>query len=81
MKYKYNFFKLLDGIVLSGDVKLNKPDPAIFELMLQKIGRPASECLLIDDSEANIKTAKGMGFAVIRFESAEKLREELKIVL
>ena len=81
VKYKYDFFKLFDGIILSGEVKLNKPDPAIFQVALQKIGRPASECLLIDDLEANIKTAKEMGFAVIRFESAEKLREELMIVL
>jgi 2-haloacid dehalogenase len=81
VKYKYDFFRLFDGIILSGEVKLNKPDPAIFQVALQKIGRPASECLLIDDLEANIKTAKEMGFAVIRFESAEKLREELMIVL
>jgi 2-haloacid dehalogenase len=81
VKYKYDFFKLFDGIILSGEVKLTKPDPAIFQVALQKIGRPAGECLLIDDLDANIRTAKRMGFAVIRFESAEKLREELKIVL
>ena len=78
VKHRYDFFKLLDGIILSGEVKLNKPDPAIFHLMLKKIGREANECLLIDDSEVNIKTAKGLGFAVIRFQSAEQLREELR---
>jgi 2-haloacid dehalogenase len=35
---KYSFFNVFDDVVLSGAVKLNKPDPAIFELLLDKIG-------------------------------------------
>ena len=77
VKHRYDFFNLFDKIILSGDVKLIKPDPAIFNLTLQKIGCSASECLLIDDSEANIVTAKKMGFATVHFRSPEQLRIEL----
>jgi|SRR5271157_82160 len=77
VRHRYDFFNLFDEIILSGKVKLIKPDPAIFNLTLNKINRPVSECLLIDDSEANINTAKKMGFTVIRFKSPEQLQTEL----
>ena len=78
IRHQYDFFNLFDKIILSGEVKLIKPDPAIFNLTLQTIKRTASECLLIDDSESNIISAKKLGFAVIHFKSPEQLRIELR---
>jgi 2-haloacid dehalogenase len=78
VRRKYTFFDLLDAMVISGQVKLIKPDPAIFHLLLEKIGRPAHECLLIDDSEKNISVAKRLGFATIHFQSAAQLESELQ---
>jgi 2-haloacid dehalogenase len=75
---EYEFFKLFDGIIISGEVKIVKPDPAIFELMLNKIGRSAHECLLIDDSSANIVAAQQLGFATVQFQSPEQLGVELQ---
>jgi len=75
---KYDFFDLFDDMVISGEVKLVKPDPAIFHLMLQRIKRPAAECLLIDDSADNIVTAQSLGLHAIRFESPEQLAVDLK---
>ena len=75
---KYDFFKLLDGYVISGDVRLIKPDPAIFELMIRKIGRPAGECVLIDDAAQNVAAAKELGFETVLFRSPEQLRAELQ---
>ena len=75
---KYPFFQLFDDIILSGEVKLLKPDPAIFNLLLSKIGLSAHECILIDDSQLNIDTAKKLGFATIHFISSEQLRTELQ---
>ncbi len=74
---KYDFFRLFDGIVISGEVKVAKPDPAIFELMLKMINRPAIECLFIDDSEFNISIAQRLGFAAIHFKSPDQLELEL----
>ncbi len=75
---KYDFFKLFDGIIISGEVKLVKPDPAIFEIMLKMINHPAAECLLIDDSAPNIATAEMLGFTAIHFKSPEQLELELQ---
>ena len=75
---KYAFFDLFDDIVLSGDVKMIKPDPAIFKLLLTRIGYPAHNCLLIDDSQSNIVTAKSLGFNTIHFKSPPQLESELQ---
>ncbi|MBN1449966.1 MAG: HAD family phosphatase [Anaerolineales bacterium] len=75
---QYTFFDLLDDIVLSGDVKMLKPDPAIFNLLLHRIGYPAHNCLLIDDSQPNIATANSLGFNTIHFKSPVQLQAELK---
>jgi len=74
---KYGFFHLLDDMVISGAVGHVKPEPEIFEILLAKIGRPAEECLFIDDSPANIRQAQKMGFKTIHYQSAEQLRSEL----
>lgn len=75
---KYDFFKLFDGIVISGTVKVAKPDPAIFELILKMINRPARECLLIDDSALNITAAQKLGFAAIQFKTPGQLELEIQ---
>ena len=79
VRHEFEFLNLFDEIILSGEVKLIKPDPEIFELCLQKISIPADQCLFIDDSEANIIAAKKLGFDTIRFISPEHLKDELEI--
>lgn len=74
---KYEFFGWFDYILISGQVKLAKPDPRIFSLFLEKIHRPAEQCLYIDNSPHNIQVSSQMGFQTIHFRSAEQFREEL----
>jgi 2-haloacid dehalogenase len=74
---KYEFFCWFDYILISGEVKLAKPDPRIFSLFLEKIRRPAEQCLYIDDSMQNIQVSTQMGFQTIHFQSADQLRQEL----
>jgi 2-haloacid dehalogenase len=78
VRNKFIFFDLLDDIVISGEVGQIKPEPEIYKIALQRIGRPANECLFIDDSLANIEQAHKMGFAVVHFQSPEQLETELK---
>ena len=75
---KYAFFEWFDDILLSGEVKLVKPDERIYMLFLERIGRRAEECVFIDDSEPNIAVARRLGFKAIRFESPRQLREALE---
>jgi 2-haloacid dehalogenase len=63
--------------VLSGEEKVIKPDPRIFEVLLERAGRRASECLFVDDSERNVAAARRLGFDAVRFETPERLREAL----
>lgn len=78
VRQKYPFFAWFDDIILSGRVKMTKPDPAIFKLLLKKTGYTAPECVLIDDSQTNIATANKLGFIPIHFTSSEQLRSELQ---
>ena len=77
-QHKYEFFELFDDMVISGDVKMIKLDPAIFELALQRFGKNAGECLYIDDSLPNIQQAQRMEFKTIHFESPEQLKKALQ---
>jgi len=78
IRAKYEFFGWFEEIILSGEVKLLKPDPEIFYLTLDRIGLTALECLLIDDSLPNIQAAQALGFQTIHFETAKQLRSELE---
>jgi len=75
---KYEFFGWFDDIVISGEVGLAKPDPRIFQLTLERVGRPAGECLYIDDSAHNIEVADRLGFKTIHFRSADQLCGQLQ---
>jgi 2-haloacid dehalogenase len=73
----FSFFDKFDEIVYSGEVKLIKPEPEIYHLLLSKIDYSASECLFIDDSLPNIETARSLGFYGHHFSSPEALEAEL----
>jgi 2-haloacid dehalogenase len=77
VRARYEFLSWFQDIVISGAVKIAKPDPRIFELLLERINQPAEDCLLIDDSPDNIQVARGLGFATICLESPEQLRTKL----
>jgi 2-haloacid dehalogenase len=74
---RFDFFKVFDGIVVSGTEKLVKPDSAIFRLILDRYRLKAENALFIDDNIKNIQAAGEMGFHTIHFESPEKLRAQL----
>jgi len=79
VRQKFAFFNLFDSILVSGEVKLAKPDPRIYQIFLQRIGQPAADCLFIDDSAANIAAARQLGFGTILFESEDQLEQELAV--
>ncbi len=74
---KYAFFDLFDDMVISGTVGYVKPEPEIYHILLEKIGRPAQECLFIDESFTNIQQANTMRFKTIHFTSPEQLKQKL----
>ena len=56
--YDLNTF---EGVVVSSDVKMIKPNPAIYEYILKAYNLNPEECLFIDDMEANIEAAERAG--------------------
>jgi 2-haloacid dehalogenase len=78
---KYRIFSLIDNIVVSGEVKQLKPNPEIFHTLLNKYNLKAEESLFIDDNLKNVEGAKAVGINALRFENAEKLRQDLKNML
>ena len=78
IRAQHDFFDLFDDMVISGAVGFVKPEPEIYQIMLEKVGRPAQECLFIDDSLPNIQQANTIGFATIHFQSPAQLEEDLK---
>ncbi|RPI28710.1 MAG: HAD family phosphatase [Acidobacteria bacterium] len=77
IRHRYPFFGWFDDILVSGEVGIVKPDPRVYELMLERVGKPAGNCLFIDDSKPNIEVADQLGFQTIHFTSAAQLKEEL----
>jgi 2-haloacid dehalogenase len=74
---RFAFLDWFESILVSADVGLIKPDPAIFELLLERIGRSPSECTYIDDSVRNVAAAAALGLDAIHFESTDQLRDDL----
>jgi hypothetical protein len=63
--------------VLSCEVRLVKPDRAIYKHCLNGLNVRPSETLFVDDNEVNVKAARALGITSIRFRSTTQLRDEL----
>jgi 2-haloacid dehalogenase len=74
---EYPVFKEFDGRVVSYELGIVKPNPKIFETLLDRFNLRADECLFVDDSRANIDAAKQLGFHVHHFGEPIRLRAAL----
>ena len=77
---KYYDLKSFGGIVVSSDIKMIKPSPAIYEYILKTYDLNPEECLFIDDVEANVKAAKAAGIKGFVFKNNYgELKEVLRV--
>jgi HAD superfamily hydrolase (TIGR01509 family) len=74
---RFAFLGVFRDIVVSGDERILKPDPAIYRLLLDRNGLAASSCVFIDDSEKNVRGAEAVGMKAIHFTTPDALRTEL----
>lgn len=77
-KDKMDFLELMDGYILSYREKMTKPDPAVFQLLLDRYQICPEEAVFIDDTLVNIHAAEKLGIHGIHFQSLEQAKEELK---
>lgn len=75
---KYPIFKLLDGMVISSEEKMIKPDLEIYHRICEKFDLKPEECLFTDDKAGNVEAAKQIGMQGILFRNAEEFEGELR---
>jgi epoxide hydrolase-like predicted phosphatase len=75
------FPSLFDGVVISGEVGVRKPDPRIYALGAEAVDLPPEACVFVDDLPGNLKPARELGMATVRHVRAEQTIEELEALL
>ena len=77
VRYRYGIFDLLEGMTVSGEEHVTKPDQAIYRRLLERFSLVPGECLFIDDNAANVAGAIQAGMAAVRFTDPATLKEYL----
>ena len=74
---RFPFFREFNGIVVSGEEKMIKPDKQLYHLLLDRYNLNAGNTIFIDDNIKNIKAAEEMGMNAIHFENPGQLEAKL----
>lgn len=74
---RFPFLNTFSDTVVSADVGLLKPDPAIYRVLLDRNGLAAGQCIFIDDSAANVQAARDLGMEAVHFHGPDALRQTL----
>lgn len=77
----FGILQMIDRYVVSGAEGMVKPDPRLFQVLLDRYGLRAGECTFVDDNPDNVAAARKMGMNGIVFTGADELRKELGIII
>ena len=72
---------IFETVVDSAFVGLRKPDPAIYAIVLERLGLPAEACAFVDDIGVNVEAARALGFAVVHFHDTAQAIAELDALI
>jgi len=75
------FPELFDGVVISGDEGMHKPEPAIYELGAERVGLPAADCVFVDDLRENCEGAEAVGMTAVLHRGADTTLPRLEELL
>jgi putative hydrolase of the HAD superfamily len=75
------FPELFDGVVISGDEGMHKPDPAIYELGAERVGLAPADCVFVDDLRENCEGAEAVGMTAVLHRGAERTLPRLEELL
>jgi epoxide hydrolase-like predicted phosphatase len=73
--------ELFDGVILSSEEGIAKPDVAIYEMMADKLGVKVDECIMVDDTSLNVEAAKNVGMQGVWFINTRQAKEEVNKIL
>jgi 2-haloacid dehalogenase len=74
---RFEFLGWFDGVVVSGEERLVKPDPRLFRRLLDRFGLAPEATFFVDDSPANVAAARRLGMDAVRFTDPGELRRDL----
>jgi 2-haloacid dehalogenase len=74
---RFPFLAWFDGLMISGEERVAKPDRRIFELLLDRFGLTPAATVFVDDADANVRAARAVGLDAVLFRDAAQLRREL----
>jgi 2-haloacid dehalogenase len=77
---RFPFFSWFEGIVVSGEEGLAKPDPAIFSLLFERYDVDPSAAAYVDDTARHVEAARGLGMTAFRFTDAVSMRRDFASV-
>ncbi len=77
LRRRHDFWDAFRGIVISAEVQLMKPEPAVFEHLLSRYQLRATECVFIDDLAINTEGARASGIHAIQFQDISQVEREL----
>jgi len=77
---RYPFLRDFEGIVVSGEEGVAKPDSAIFRMLLDRYDVDPQQAVYIDDKPEHVATASGLGLTAYRFSTVDQLRRDLRTV-
>jgi len=77
---RFGFFKIFEGVVVSGEEKMKKPSAEFYKIIIDRYHLDPSTTIFIDDSLKNVKGAEAVGIKGILFQSPEKLKMDLKAI-
>ena len=72
------FPELFDGVVISGEVGLHKPEPEIFRLGAERVALPPEDCVFVDDLRENCEGAEAIGMTAVLHRGADATLERLE---
>jgi len=75
---RFEFFKMFEGVVVSGEEKMKKPSAAFYKIIIDRYHLDPSKTIFIDDSLRNVKGADAVGITGIHFHNPAQLKEELQ---
>jgi putative hydrolase of the HAD superfamily len=81
LRERHSFWGVFRGIVISGALKMIKPEPEIFEYLLRRYELIAGETVFVDDNSPNIEAARALGIGTVWFKDAAQCERELEVLL
>ena len=75
---RFDFLSWFEGIVISGEERVNKPDPKIYRILIERYGIALEHAVFIDDVAANVAAGRAAGLEALHFTSTSALRRQLE---